>query len=328
EEGKTASTLSDPPRERNEMVTATIEWYRTIEDEIARCMAGRGFEYVPHVSQRTIDNVRTQYEEPLVEVQTGTESRFWAPLFPMESSPGSVAMLEERMEKAGETGFGLSFELTPSTAALQPIDNTAEDPNSAIRRSLTEAEADEYWRALQGFAAGDLDGTNEPSGPAIDNACLETARRLAGPMPQVSTPFDGIDTDRLFTIGEEVFRAVHADPRMDAAETERVTCLANHGYPADPYSFIVTLLRSEVESATSSSPGTVEENTGHKEADLARVLGLDRLRQLQAEEIGAASAAIECSFDYSSVERELIAEYEQEALIENPDIASALSQDG
>ncbi len=318
------TTSTGQPNERNEMVAVTIDWHRSIEAEIARCMADRGFQYTPYVSQRTIDNIRTQYEEPLVEVQPGSDGDFWAPLFGVRSSPGSANFLEELLEGAREAGYYVFFDLTYASTD-RPADDTGDDPNIAIVRSLTVEEANEYWRALQGYAAGEADGVNELPDLAIEDACSNTARGLVGPMPQMSTPFDGIDTTRLRTLGDEVFRAVHADPRMDAAKVDRIACLNDRGYPADPYAYIVSLLRTATEAATGDPEGIVG-LTGHKEDDLARAIGRDRLQQLQAEEIGAATADIECLMEMSSVERRLITEYEQKVLDENPDIAAILDQ--
>ncbi len=303
-----------------------IAWYWTIEEETARCMAERGFEYVPYVPQVTIDNTRGMYGENQIEVRPDADEYFWAPLFPMEMSPVSEGMLEESLEEARRTGFSIFFEPELNTdVAAPPEDDLDANPNGAIVQALEGEEQAEYFRALQGYAAGDLDGANGPSEAAMENACGEVARRLAGPEPMPPARLEGIDIEQLHVMGDKVYRLTHADPRLDAAEADRVACLADRGLPTDPYEYILDLLYAERERITGDPHGAFEGQG--TEDGMAKAFGADRLRELQAEELAAAVAGNECAIPYSRVEREVIRDYEQQVLAENPDIADLLGID-
>ena len=300
-----------------------IAWHWQVEEETARCMAERGFDYVPYVPQVTIDNLRGMYDENRIEVKPDVDE-YWAPLLPMESSPVSVNDEEMLLEMARRTGFDIFFEL--ESFGQPPEDDLTADPNGAIAQALGDEELAEYHRALYGYAAGDLDGVNEPSEEAMENACTEVARRNAGAEPLPPARLEGVDIERLSILGDKVFQLVQADPRLEAAKTERVACLADQGLPPYPYEYILGLLRSETERVTGDPQGAIE-NTGDKETDFARAFGADRLRELRAEELAAAIAGNECAMPYTRVIRELINEYERQILAENPDIAALLNQD-
>lgn len=301
-----------------------IAWHWAVEEEIALCMAERGFDYVPYVPQPMLDSLRARYDENLLEIKPDVDE-YWAPLLPMESSPGSVSQAEGMLEMARRTGFNIFFE--PEGRALPgPDDDLTANPNAAIVQGLVNEEQDEYWRALQGYAAGDIEGGNEPSEAAIQDACSVVARGLAGFEPVPPTQLDAVDLEKLDVLGDKVFRLAHADARLDVAGVERVACLADRGLPPDPYEYILGLLRSETERVTGDPQGFIEE--GYSEAGKAEAFGADRLRELQAEELAAAVGGTECGMPYSQVLRDLINEYEQQVLADNPDIAALLDRDG
>ena len=141
------------------------------------------------------------------------------------------------------------------------------------------------------------------------------------------TRLEGIDIEQLHVMGDKVYRLTHADPRLDAAEAERVACLADRGLPAYPYEYILDLLYAELERITGDAHGVLPRTGEGKEADFAQAFGADRLRELQAEELAAAVAGNECAIPYSRVERDVIRDYEQQVLAENPDIADLLGID-
>src|SRR5665809_107255 len=81
-------------------------------------------------------------------------------------------------EEARRTGFSIFFEPELNTdVEASPEDDLDANPNGAIVQALEGEEQAEYFRALQGYAAGDLDGANGPSEAAMENACGEVARR-------------------------------------------------------------------------------------------------------------------------------------------------------
>lgn len=301
-----------------------IAWHWTIEEEAALCMAERGFDYVPYVPQPTIDGLRAMYDENRIEIKPDAYE-YWAPLLPMVSSPGSEAMEERALAMARRTGFNVFFE-TEGRGLPAPDDDLIANPNAAIVQGLVDEEQDEYWRALQGYAAGDIEGGNEPSEAVIQDACSVVARRLVGPEPVPPTQLDAVDLEKLDVLGDKVHRLAHADSRMDAAAVERAACLADRGLPPHPHEYILGLLRSETERVTGDPQGYIEE--GHSEAGKAKAFGADRLRELQAEELAAAVGGNECAMPYSQTLRELITEYEQQVLADNPDIAALLGLDG
>ncbi len=241
----------------------------------------------------------------------------------MESSPGSVNDEEMMLAMARRTGFNIFFE--PESFRPPPEDDVTANPNRAIVEALGDEELDEYWRALQGYAAGDFDSVNEPTEAAMENACSEVARRSAGPEPLPPARLDALDIEQLKILGDKVYRLTQADPRLDAAEAERVACLADQGLPPYPYEYILGLLRSETERVTGDPQGYIDGQG--TEAGMAEAFGADRLRELQAEELAAAIAGNERAMPKTRVKRELITEYEQQILAENPDIAALLDQD-
>lgn len=305
-----------------------IAWHWTIEDETVRCMAERGFEYVPWVPHVTIKNARGMYGQGQIEVRPDADEYFWAPLFPMEMSPLSEGMLEEGLEEAQRTGFNILFEPELNTGIEAPAEDDSDvNPNGAIVQSLEGEKRAEYFRALRGYAAGDFNGANEPSEAAIMNACGEVARRSAGPEPIPPTRLEGIDMEKLHVMGDKVYRLTHADPRLDTAEARRVACLNDRGLPAYPHQYILDLLYAELEHVTEDAHGVLPKTGEGKETNFAQALGADRLRKLQAEELASATAGNECAMPYSRVEREVIREYGQQVLDENPDIADLLGTD-
>lgn len=298
-----------------------IEWHWTVENETARCMAERGFEYVVYVPQPVIDGIRAMYGDNRIEVKPDGDD-YWAPLLPMESSPGSVYQEEELLAMAHRTGFNIFFE--PESLRPPLADDANDNPNAATVAALGSEEAAEYHRALQGYAAGDLDSANQPTEEQLENSCSQIARRTAGPEPLPPTQLDAVDIEKLNILGDKVYRLVNADPRLDAAEADRVACLAHQGLPPDPYGYILDLLHAELERVTGDPHGAIEGQG--TEAGMAEAFGVEPLRELQDEELVAAIAGNECATARTQVERELITEYEQQILDENPDIAALLNQ--
>ncbi|KAA3637576.1 MAG: hypothetical protein DWP92_07575 [Armatimonadetes bacterium] len=316
----------DPPVSRTVgsvgFAETLIDWHWAVETETARCMAERGFEYEPYVPQPMIDGIRALYGENRIEVKPDVDD-YWAPLLPMESSPGSLNQEEEILAMAHRTGFNIFFE--PESLRPSPADDGDDNPNAATVAALGSEEAAEYHRAMQGFTVEDLDSANQPTEEQLENSCSQIGRNRAGPEPLPPTQLDAVDIEKLNTLGDEVHRLVNTDPRLDAAEAERVACLADQGVPPDPYGYVLSLLRSELERVTGDPRGTIEGQG--TEPGMAEAFGVERLRELQQEELVAAIAGNECAMARTQVERELITEYEQRILAENPDFAALLDHD-
>lgn len=296
-----------------------LQWMQERESAVARCMAERGFEYIPHVAQNIVDDLLAQDEAPAVDIPSpGSDGLVL--LFPSE--PLSEHLIDQIIEDAALNGFHVFIfpELQEQTNSAQPVPN----PNIGIVGELTDAEHTEYFRALQGYAEEDVSEEGLIVGGSLDAACLDVAAEAVGPEPQPPNQLSGIDTQQLFDLGERVYRLALADPAMAAADQKLAKCLAANEAPADPAQYMRTLLAQALEQATGSPDGPLLDSGEGSAADLVLTFGAERLAEYQAAERAMAVAYHTCLKARTLVQYELLLQYQNEALQAEPDLAAML----
>ncbi len=299
-----------------------VQWIQTREREVSRCMAERGFDYVPFVAQNIVNDLLAQDETASLEVASpGLDDL----VLPLPSEPLSERMVDQIIEDAALNGFHVFIfpELQEPAAAERPSAN----PNIDIVNSLTDAERTEYFRALQGYATKDVSEDGLVVGGSLDAPCLDVGLEAAGPEPQQPSHLSGIDTQRLFDLGERVYRLALADPEMAVADQELAECLTDNGAPADPAQYMRTMLAQALEQATGSPDGPLVVSGRGPAADLALTFGDEKLAEYQVAERAMAVAYHTCLKARTATVRELLLQYQNEALHAEPDIAAMLGID-
>jgi len=166
-----------------------------VEELVAECMAGHGFEYLP---QRPDDRSATTNEEydRIMVLQREDPERF-----------------------AKEYGYGMT--------TMPEIGGSAgvyEDPNWEIRESLSPEEREAYDRALWGEWPEVQDGeaATEPENPGCYS---QASDQVYG---------SGADYERWESINQqinELYERIESDPRVLAATEARSECMAEAGFP-------------------------------------------------------------------------------------------------
>lgn len=316
-----AALAGDEASVPESLADEVIAWHWARRNAVAACMTSRGFEYVAYLSPVTVANLSAQYDAPVTNASSGVDDPLWAPRLALSETPPSGADLQDMVADASMVGFGVFHDWwrAPSEAeddALVVPDEP--DPNAEIFRELDPAGQVAYLQALAG--SGTAEATDEPS-PDIES-CEQWALTAVGEPPHPPGRIEGIDLDLFMDLSETVDEAVREDARFVDSRVTMEQCLAARGYPTDPMAYVVNLKADQLEVVTGDRHGVLP--AGTDEAAMAAAFGEERLAELQAEEIGAATAWFSCFADHARVWRQLIAEYETSALAANPVVADAI----
>ncbi len=279
-----------------------LAWYWSAEEYLASCMEEQGFEYVPWVPPITREMAQDANQAG-IEVSPGDGDgpvlRLPAARIPPRSSESEMFR-----RQADESGFGIFFRV----GVVEELPESAlgsEDPNLAIRTALDEASLEAYGVQLR--------------------ECRTEAIEAIGPEPDPPGS-EGLDDERLFEAAEIVEGLVEADARYQEALAGYRRCMADRGYPVVDLSGAYDLVQGwfDAEIGRAAAAGRpVESST---EAGLAAAFGEARLAELQAEERQVAVARVECATELWEVEWELLVEYEQKVIADNPDVAALLGE--
>lgn len=316
-----------------------IDWHWTRENERAACMAERGFEYIPYVSQRTIDEMEAIYGDPVQDTRTidemlDADGEYFDTLFPMDSTPLSRKQMEDLRESMAQTGWRAILGRSPVAPPADDLSMGEEDPNTALRLQMKDtSEWDGYWRAFQGWT-----GDERADGTATEedtyNSCMSIADREAGPEPVTPTQelyqqvYSQADRNRMAEFGRRITVLVDSDPRMAAAAEATNQCLLDLGYgTTNLEKYMYDLVHDELRAAGVEDPffrgvASYEERERlHIEA-----LGAERFAELQSLESTLASATVDCGIPRSAVHREVIRDHERQILEKNPDLIELLTR--
>ena len=292
-----------------------MEVERRVQELIARCMAGEGFEYIPAV--RTV-------------------------------SASQVAFDQE--EFARERGFGITTWLDDEDPFGFEEDDWV-DPNAAIVEGLSDSEREAYYEVLRGtfdeFGSGEVDPeTGEPA-PADDpygGGCEGRAYEEVY----------GAQTDVWEQLGpqiEEMTQRIYADPRFQEANKEWAVCMSDRGYPYESieqmYEDVIEDFQSRLDEILGEGGGFADPFEGWTEEETESFMAeksneeiqdffeqaqqqeredidQDALSALQQEERDLAVAAFGCQEAMVDSIEELRQEYEGRFIRENRDVLEQL----
>lgn len=244
-----------------------------MEELIAECMAGEGFEYVP-----------VDWSQSGMSYSTGDEDIPW----------GTLEFAEQ---------WGYAITTNPwedqENPEPMPVDDFV-DPNQAIIEAMSESEQQAYYAALHGTfdweQAGEGDEFVEPSWEELgcsgyaqhevwgDNAWGggEEENEFAGLMEEM----------------ERMWGSVEEDERVSAAHADWASCMADAGYPGlakvgDAEQSIYSQVEPIWENAYSDLPPDAgEEEWRAAEEEVQRQLGA-----ITEQEIKTAVADFTCRED-------------------------------
>lgn len=319
-------------------VQTAIDWHWTRENARAVCMAERGFEYVPYVRQRTLDDMALVYGDPArdgrtIEEMLDTNGEYFHPLFNIDSVPLSQRELENTREGMALTGWHAILGKPPVASSEDALDEQ-EDPNTALRKQLEGTpEWDGYWRAFQGWT-----GNERADGTATEedtyNSCMSIAERAAGPEPQSPTSalydevYSQADMNTMREFASQITQLVDTDPRMAAAGQATDQCLLDLGYgTTNLQEYMYDLVHDELRAAGVDDP-FFRGVTSYEERERLHIeaLGAERVAELQALESRLAVATIDCAIPRSAVHREVIRDYERQMLEQNPGLVELVTR--
>lgn len=267
-----------------EVETDAVTQHTQLQEAIAACMTELGFEYTP-----------VDYEA-LVDVTTAAD----------------LGLAFGTREYAAEFGYGIS---TDAMGYYAMTAETADDPNVAYVRTLSEAGQAEYTTALYGRPVPvdempDAEGSGGCEDRAVDAV-------LAGPAAT-----DAFDPMALWEDESAMRQAARDDERVAAERAEWVDCMADAGYPdmVDPGDGILTgtpveQLQAEFSdlliAAQAELPVAATAKESSAQASKAALLVKE---ELAPKEIDMAVADVDCreSSGYTAVLAEVEAEYEAE----------------
>lgn len=276
-----------------------------VQEEVRKCMAAEGFDYIPMDPSRM--NVRM--------VGPGMEDDAE---FRRTKGYGITTMFGERAEEA-------------------PDDDGNDDPNRAIREALSDEDKEAYDKALFGrTATADGEGGSfsvrvSPGGGVVagdgegesldlsDAGCFGKAQEAVG------------SEDRLRRIGpklQELQERIASDPRMVKADAEWAECMSDAGYDFESPEKIPEYLfgkMNELQKELGGGGGGVTASAGPDGPmpfDMEAIANSPELAALQREELALAKADDGCaeSTGRADIAKKVRAEAEKRFLEENPDL--------
>lgn len=172
-----------------------------VEELVAECMAEQGFEYIPQPLDERLRGPGEEYEE-IWALQRNDPERF-----------------------AREYGYG--FSTMPDSWFVAKEDEGYEDPNWAIRESLSPAAQEEYDRALWGEwpeleEGEEVDGPIEPETPGCYAEASEEVYGSGDDFAQWEDINDQIS---------DLYERIDNDPRVQSARQAWTDCMADAGHP-------------------------------------------------------------------------------------------------
>jgi hypothetical protein len=272
---------------------------REVQAAIRDCMVDEGFEYIPIDPSTMNIQIATPGDRPPAEF---TETYGY----------GVTTMLGERLADGEIAGGGGGVGIATSS-------DGQDDPNSAIREALSEADREAYDKALHGELREGQDGevsvaigpggevrSGEEDGPTFsldDAGCFGQAQEEVG--QPLSDPEIGGEL-------RELEERIETDGRTVDAIEAWSACMGDAGYDyASPRD-----IREALESRLDALRGPDDEN-GKPTVDEAA------LALLQEEELATARADEDCWEEHlKDVQADVRAEYEQEFLGDHPDLGS------
>lgn len=284
-----------------------------VQEEVRKCMAAEGFDYVPMDSSRM--NIRMV-------------------------GPGTEDDAEFRRTK----GYGITtmFGEGAATAALGD-DAGNDDPNRKIREALSDEDKEAYDKALFGRTAT-VDGEGGTfsvqvgaGGVVTSDGEGEFGPSEAGCFGQAQEAV-GNDDERLERVGpklQELQERIASDPRMVKANADWAECMAGAGYDFESPDKIPQYLfgkMSDVQEALGGggddddSRGPVVVGGPGGAIDIEALANSPELAALQREELAIAKADDGCaeSTGRKDTAKKVRTEAEKRFLEENPN----LGQDG
>lgn len=324
-----------------------------IQQEIADCMAGEGFEYIPFV--------------------------------PSDVGGGFVGGEFDQEEYVKTYGFGISTWVLQDAAFNEGDefkDPYADDPNQEIIESMDEFEQEEYYRVLYGGEPDIITNTPQEELEAMTEeelmAFYDEAYANWQPEGCQTAAYEGAYGggesqmafwDEFGADYEAVYTRAQSDERMLDAQAKWSACMADKGYDYasqdDMYAYFMgtesggTWVEGEfqqkvneliiwpdypVDEGSSESfvgvattmvivgegEGDVEgESEGDVEGDVefyGPEYDIEQLQPLIDEEIGVATADYECSEFLREISEEIYKEYEQIFIEENFDRLTAFKE--
>lgn len=296
---------------------------RRVEEFIAECMAGKGFEYEPYVP----DFGDVEFRE------------------------------EDQLEYARRNGFGVTLAYgNPEYDGYEDGASEDEDPNSDYVSGLSESEMTAYYEALDGTPEEMAEYETTETDPETGETYTVVEGAGAGCRGDAQREVTG-DRDAAYTamgpLWEEIAERVEADPRTAELEAEWSSCMADAGFdfakPDDVYTYAYEELTAELADVLGFDPnadpladlspeeqeaffeGTDEEiDARFQELEEQRTqlpAGVDRdaLEALHEKERSLAVAEAECSTGLYEKQAEVYEEIEAEFVRDNADRIAELA---
>lgn len=281
---------------------AAAEAERQAQESIERCMALRGFVYVPE----------TDFAPGPLGVGSEVEAE-------VESEPS--------LDHVEQHGYGLADALEVQVVGRVPEGPAAADPNENIRDALPESELAAYERALTGFAPSEIEW-RETDGAPLDpltgevisrDAYLErsadgcTYQAYAGQDRQA----DRRAAELIMSAAYQDFQAgIRSDPRMVELIDGWAACMAGQGFAYHSPEEARLELRERGDELLH------EVSSEHHDLgsdDAVRAIG-----ELRIAEIRVAVADWECSDELFAEAPAIVREHEVEFIGNNEDLIVAL----
>ncbi len=277
---------------------------REMQEEIAECMAEEGFDYKPVIWEEEFGFAGPDDEEELTEEE-------WK----LKYGYGIFAMMLEEMERWDEEG---------------PPDEEFIDPNMEYMESLSESEREAYEKALW----GDWEG-NQPE-PQFDEEGNEIWAEpdwseIGGCQNTVQQEYYGGNEEawqeldkELQPAWEEFDQWVNTDARVVELTQAWSACMAEKGYDFENEEAIHEyLIGLEEDLWTQNEPPPDWEPTEEEIENMGPFgPGVDEadVQALADEELGIATADVECAGDMYEEIDEIRKDYEGEFIEKHRDL--------
>lgn len=269
----------------NEDVTRQLV---AMEDLIATCMAGQGFDYTP------IDY----------------------PAMGLDLTGETLGLAWGSKEFAEQYGYGITTNPALGEDAAQP-----EDPNAEYVAGMTPTEQEAYYTALYGEHHAEMSDPRaiaEAGWDWRDLGCTGSAQNevLSG---------DAAQEDQFAALQQEMtlmMEAAAADPRLAQVNADWAACMADAGFPdlgkvGDPEAALSAEVAALQQAADAQIDPTVP--TGPGSAEQVQAASQEQLDEITQREIDTAVADAQCraAVGYDDARRAIDTEYQVQFLAEH-----------